>query len=95
MVIHLPKNLARTFIDASDIYSAFKHTLEEKGWHVDTQLEHPDDAPLEDFVGNERENEAHVKKLLREHAQSKRVLILKNSHTGGHRYAGNCIVSFS
>lgn len=79
----------------SDLISAFTQSLESKGWGVDTQLEHPLDDPLEEFIGTEEEQEANVMKQLQEVQGIRKALIIRNSHIGGHRYAGNCIVSFS
>ncbi len=73
--------------------AAFTQTLESKGWTVDTQLEHPMDDPLEEFIGSPEEQEENVIRHLQELQGVKKALIIRNSHIGGHRYAGNCIVS--
>jgi hypothetical protein len=38
---------------------------------------------------------ADILRQLKELPAQRKALILKNSHIGGHRYAGNCIVSIS
>lgn len=63
-----------------------------------TQLEDPSGfgPPLEDFSGTPEERDAELLRRLKTHdAQTcdfKRALILKSSHVGGHKFAGNCIV---
>lgn len=77
---------------------AFTHSLEDHGWTVDTEIEHPLHTmglPLEKLQGTEAENEECTTRQFQEIASEKRALILRNSHTGGHRYAGNCIVSLA
>ena len=67
-----------------------------QGWDADTQLEHPSlsmGIPLEDLDVTPEEREENILSQLKESADMKRALILKVSHTGGHKYAGNCIVS--
>lgn len=80
-------------IVGSEGVTAFTQTLESKGWTVDTQLEHPMDEPLEDFVGSPEEQEENIIRRLQKLQDAKKALIIRNSHIGGHRYAGNCIVS--
>ena len=48
--------------------------------------------PLEELQGTPEETEQHIAKELQSSAKEKRALILKTSHIGGHKYAGNCIV---
>ena len=69
--------------------------LEHEGWEVHDQVEHPSHhaASLEEFKGTEEEKEGSYLKQLKEAAESKRALIIRNSHMGGHKFAGNCIVS--
>ena len=67
-----------------------------QGWDADTQLEHPSlsmGIPLEDLDVTLEKREENISSQLKEIADVKRALILKVSHTGGHKYAGNCIVS--
>ena len=68
-----------------------------QGWDADTHLEHPSlsmGAPLEDLDITLEEREENISSQLKQSADAKRALILKVSHTGGHKYAGNCIVSY-
>ncbi|KAF8901720.1 Sucrase/ferredoxin-like-domain-containing protein [Gymnopilus junonius] len=70
---------------------AFIKSLEAQGWDADTQLEHPQltfGLPLEDL--NERHE--NIMEQLKQSTESKRALIVKVSHVGGHKYAGNCII---
>lgn len=76
--------------------TAFSHHLTERSWTVHTELEHPMHSghlPLEAIQGTEEDQEDLINRQLSENMVNRRALILKNSHTGGHRYAGNCIVS--
>jgi hypothetical protein len=84
------------------IFAEFSRALGEHGFEVNTQLDDPhhiSQIPLEDFAGTEAECQKElVERLKLAHEGEldshghKRVLILKNSHIGGHRYAGNAIV---
>jgi len=67
--------------------------LEAKDWEVHTQLEDPTGSPLEDYPDGD-DKEAELSRRLQELDDSlpKRALILKTSHIGGHKYAGNVIV---
>ena len=79
------------------VLSAFIKSLEMQGWDADTQLEHPSlsmGIPLEDLDVTSEKREENISSQLKESADVKRALILKVSHTGGHKYAGNCIVSY-
>jgi Sucrase/ferredoxin-like len=78
------------------LLSAFSETLEREGWEVHTQLDHPTGPPLEDFTdGVEKETELNRRLQELDHDPVKRALILKTSHIGGHKYAGNVIVGLS
>lgn len=71
-------------------------SLEAHGWDADTQVEHPSltmGLPLEDLNVTPEERDENVAEQLKQSADSKRALIVKVSHVGGHKYAGNCIVS--
>jgi len=62
------------------------------------QLEHPSltmGLPLEDLNVTPEERAENITAQLKESSDSKRALIIKVSHIGGHKYAGNCIVSLS
>ncbi len=74
----------------------FTRSLEAKGWSVETQLDHPTNSfglPLEEFQGSAEELQAHTLQQLKGLPAERKALIIQNSHIGGHRYAGNCIVS--
>jgi len=49
--------------------------------------------PLEDLNVTPEEREENIAAQLKQSAESKRALIIKVSHIGGHKYAGNAIVS--
>jgi len=75
-------------------HAAFSQSLQREGWDVHTQLEEPTGPPLEDFNAAEDEKEAEMFRRLQELDDlPKKALILKTSHIGGHKYAGNVIVS--
>ncbi|KAJ7170251.1 Sucrase/ferredoxin-like-domain-containing protein [Mycena crocata] len=82
----------RCGIAAPKLERAFTDSLERRGWTIDTQLEHMTDPPLEKFHGTEEEKNAHITHKLKSLQLAKKALILYNSHMGGHRYAGNCII---
>lgn len=73
---------------------AFIKSLESKGWSADTQLEPIMDLerPLEQFSGTADEKANHITDELKALPVAKKALILRNSHMGGHRYAGNLII---
>jgi hypothetical protein len=73
--------------------SAFSESLQRQGWDVHSQLDDPIGPPLENYPDG-IEKEAELKRRLQELNDSlpKRALILKTSHIGGHKYAGNVIV---
>ncbi|KAG5646425.1 hypothetical protein DXG03_003475 [Asterophora parasitica] len=76
------------------ILLSFIHSLQENGWAADTHLECHClmGQPLEELQGTPSETQAYIEKELRNSVEEKRALILKTSHVGGHKYAGNCIV---
>lgn len=84
-------SISNTYIS---ILAAFAHSLERKGWEVHSQLEHHSVSgpPLEKFQGTPFEKEEHVLETLKKLPDAKRALVLMNSHVGGHKYVGNCIV---
>lgn len=74
---------------------AFLQSLEDNGWTADTQLAEPTHsmgAPLEEFQGTPEETEEHIRRQLVGVSALRHALIIRNSHMGGHKYAGNCIV---
>jgi len=85
----------RCGIAAPKLEHAFIKSLEMQGWDADTQLEHPSlsmGVPLEDLNVTPEAREENIASQLKESADVKRALILKVSHIGGHKYAGNCII---
>ncbi|KAJ7359561.1 Sucrase/ferredoxin-like-domain-containing protein [Mycena albidolilacea] len=82
----------RCGISAPKLERVFTDSLHRRGWTVDTQIEHIVDSPLEKFAGTTEEKDAHVVHTLKRLQTAKKALILFNSHMGGHRYAGNCII---
>jgi len=79
----------------SQSLAAFIKALESRGWDADTQLEHPLSFPLENSNATPEERENTIAQELQASMSSKRVLIVKVSHIGGHKYAGNVIVNQS
>lgn len=81
-------------------FPALTGALEREGWEVHTQVEDPSllGPPLEEVSGTEQDKEAEVLRRLKsvdpKNAETKRALIVRNSHMGGHKFAGNVIVSF-
>ncbi|KAF9057363.1 Sucrase/ferredoxin-like-domain-containing protein [Panaeolus papilionaceus] len=85
----------RCGIAAPKLEHAFIKSLEAQGWDADTQLEHPEltmGLPLEDLDATPEMRDDIMKQQMKESAESKRALIVKVSHVGGHKYAGNCII---
>ena len=81
---------------SDSIIIALIKSLEAHGWDADTQVEHPSltmGLPLEDLNVTPEERDENIAEQLKQSAESKRALIVKVSHVGGHKYAGNCIVS--
>ncbi|KIP07026.1 hypothetical protein PHLGIDRAFT_433946 [Phlebiopsis gigantea 11061_1 CR5-6] len=85
----------RCHIAAPKLEHGLAHALGLAGWEVHTQ---PDDpaahgtAPLEHLAGSAEERDAAYDTLLHEAAAAQRALIVKVSHVGGHKFAGNCII---
>ncbi|KXN87889.1 Altered inheritance of mitochondria protein 32 [Leucoagaricus sp. SymC.cos] len=85
----------RCGIAAPKLEHAFIRSLEHHGWDADTRLECPSytyGSPLEDLAVTVEQREEIIQTQLKESAISKRALIVKVSHIGGHKYAGNCII---
>ncbi|PFH52696.1 hypothetical protein AMATHDRAFT_2085 [Amanita thiersii Skay4041] len=85
----------RCAIAAPKLEHAFTQYLEGFGWHVDTDVDAStlhDAPPLEDLDAAIDDMEFQYEELLRQSSSSKRVLIVRSSHVGGHKYAGNCII---
>ncbi|KAH9844197.1 Sucrase/ferredoxin-like-domain-containing protein [Rhodofomes roseus] len=85
----------RCAIAAPKLEHTFTAALEREGWEVHTQVEDPSlsGPPLEEFAGSEEELNAEIEKRLKASAESKRVLVIRNSHMGGHKFAGNVIIN--
>lgn len=86
------------------MHTALTLALEREGWEVHHQVEDPsasgpaleDDPTLAAITSDEGRHEEMLRRLQRvdaAHAEHKRALILFCSHIGGHKYAGNVIVS--
>ena len=90
----------RCGLSAPKLELGFTSALENQGWEVHRQLEDPSDhsSPLESIKGTPEERESEILRQLQlldpQTAENKRALIIRNSHIGGHKFAGNCIVSF-
>ncbi|TFK43173.1 Sucrase/ferredoxin-like-domain-containing protein [Crucibulum laeve] len=85
----------RCGIAAPKLEHAFIQSLEHQGWDADTQLECPSitmGSALEELEMTPEEREECINTQLRGSTEAKRALILKTSHIGGHKYAGNCII---
>ncbi|KIM45829.1 hypothetical protein M413DRAFT_440875 [Hebeloma cylindrosporum] len=85
----------RCGIAAPKLEHAFIKSLESHGWDADTQLEHPSltmGPPLEDLNVTSEEKQQNISAQLKQSSEAKRALIVKVSHVGGHKYAGNCIL---
>jgi len=86
----------RCAIAAPKLETTFIHMLHAEGWEVDTQLDDLSSTgqPLEDIAGTPEVREAEIRRRLHATAsqEHKRALILKNSHIGGHKFAGNVII---
>lgn len=86
-------------IAAPKLEHGFSVALEKEEWEVHTRLEDPEHytfPSIESLEGSEEEKEDEILKQLKTldpaTAEHKKALILKNSHMGGHKFAGNCIV---
>jgi len=85
----------RCAITAPKLEQAFIQSLGSREWEVHTQLEAlPCTAgpPLETLTGTQDEKAAHVTRQLAELPSLQKALILKTSHLGGHKFAGNCVI---
>ncbi|KAF7301470.1 hypothetical protein MIND_00712400 [Mycena indigotica] len=82
----------RCAISAPKLENAFIRSLEGKGWTAHTQLEHIVDPPLEKFSGSAEAKERHIADELRALPATRKALILRNSHIGGHKFSGNCVL---
>ncbi|KAI5123431.1 hypothetical protein M0805_006136 [Coniferiporia weirii] len=93
------KRDARCHIAAQRLETDFMHVLQAEGWAVDTDLEDLTSTglPLEDLASSAAERSAAALAQLQAigtGADQKKALILKTSHIGGHKFAGNVIIYF-
>jgi len=86
-------------IAAPKLEHGFTVALEKADWEVHTQIEDPEHysfPSIESLSGSEEEKEEEILRQLKTldpaTSDHKRALVLKNSHMGGHKFAGNCII---
>ncbi|KDQ20689.1 hypothetical protein BOTBODRAFT_26706 [Botryobasidium botryosum FD-172 SS1] len=89
----------RCHIAAPKLEDALITSLESIGWEAHTQPDDPDTLgpALETIPGSPEERDAAFVSRLKnvdDEYDQKRVLIVRVSHTGGHKYAGNMILCF-
>ncbi|KAH8105945.1 Sucrase/ferredoxin-like-domain-containing protein [Cristinia sonorae] len=86
----------RCGISAPKLEHAFTSELEREGWEVHTQVEEPSGPALEEFDGTDEEKDEEIQRVLHtldpRTADHRRALIVKNSHFGGHKFAGNVVI---
>ncbi|KAG8883443.1 hypothetical protein FRB97_006571 [Tulasnella sp. 331] len=91
---------ARCAIAAPVLKRALTSSLESCGWEVHDQVDDPEcseEKAVEEVPESEREATTlqHLKALTTPGGnETKRALVLYNSHTGGHKFAGNIIIYF-
>lgn len=81
-------------------FLAITAVLESRGWEVHREIEIDHSIqPLEDRLGDDDTRETELLQQIRDseahhdgHGASKRALLVKVSHIGGHKFAGNMIV---
>jgi hypothetical protein len=72
---------------------AFTQYLEREGWEVHTDLHDLSSEPsLESQATTDTDKEQLIETQLKSLHVEHKALILRNSHIGGHKFAGNCIV---
>lgn len=84
----------RCGIAAPKLEHAFMQNLEAQGWHAETDIDASvcDEDALEDLTTAESDLQHELDEKLKKSSESRRVLILRTSHIGGHKYAGNCVI---
>ncbi|KAG1892706.1 Sucrase/ferredoxin-like-domain-containing protein [Suillus subluteus] len=83
----------RCAIAAPILEKTFHQYLEREGWEVHTDLYDLTSEPsLESQASSTTEKEQLIETQLRSLHAEQRALILMNSHVGGHKFAGNCII---
>ncbi|KAI6047120.1 Sucrase/ferredoxin-like-domain-containing protein [Pisolithus marmoratus] len=80
-----------------DIHQAFTQYLEREGWEVHTDLEDMSSEPTLELLlstgnANSADPETVYQSQLTALPAQRRALILRNSHVGGHKFAGNVII---
>ncbi|GAA94987.1 uncharacterized protein L969DRAFT_199839 [Mixia osmundae IAM 14324] len=84
-------------IAAPLLIDKIKEECSHEGWEVDEHLDEIDEKPIEDYAIDAEQTGAAVENRLREISEDTRharVAVVKCSHIGGHRYAGNVILAF-
>ncbi|KAG2370036.1 Sucrase/ferredoxin-like-domain-containing protein [Suillus spraguei] len=83
----------RCAVAAPILEKAFHQYLEQEGWEVHTELYDLTTEPsLESQASSTTEKEQLIETQLKSLHTERKALILKNSHVGGHKFAGNCII---
>ncbi|KAG2158891.1 Sucraseferredoxin-like protein [Suillus bovinus] len=83
----------RCAVAAPMLEKTFQQYLEREGWEVHTDLHDLTSAPsLELQASSTIEKEQLIESQLKSLHAEHRALILRNSHVGGHKFAGNCII---
>ncbi|KAG2151993.1 Sucrase/ferredoxin-like-domain-containing protein [Suillus cothurnatus] len=83
----------RCAVAAPILEKTFHQYLEREGWEVHTDLYNLTSEPsLESRASSSTETEQLIETQLKSLHAERRALILKNSHVGGHKFAGNCII---
>ncbi|KAG2151990.1 Sucrase/ferredoxin-like-domain-containing protein [Suillus cothurnatus] len=83
----------RCAVTAPILEKAFHQYLEREGWEVHTDLYDLTSEPsLESQASSSIEKEQLIEAQLKSLHAEHRALIIKNSHFGGHKFAGNCVI---
>ncbi|KAH0839698.1 Sucrase/ferredoxin-like-domain-containing protein [Lanmaoa asiatica] len=83
----------RCAVAAPVLEKTFIHCLEREGWVVHTELEDLSGNPtLEPLLIKDPEPEIAFETQLKAHGGEHKALILRTSHVGGHKFAGNVII---
>jgi len=84
----------RCSIASVKLEEEFTRCLHNHDWEIHTQLEDLASTvgPSLESLSTPEEQTADVLRQLKALPAEQKALILKNSHTGGHKYAGNCII---
>jgi len=83
----------RCAVVAPVLERTFTHYLEHEGWVVHTELEDLSGNPtLESSLVNGPEPEVAFETQLKALGGEHKALILRTSHIGGHKFAGNVII---